>query len=183
MKRLLIQLFRKIHTILITFFIRNIEVHGTVSGYFKSKIKVRENGKISFGNNVSTLKRCLIAARDHGDIRIGDNCFFNYNCFIVSRGSISIGPHCIFGPNVFIYDHDHKYGNNGLEEGYKVGTIKIGSNCWIGAGTIILRNTVIGDNCIIGAGTVVSGNIPDNSIVTGIRSLCVKQLQPHEGSM
>ena len=142
---------------------------------------MRGNGKILIGDNVSTLRMCRLSAIDQGVIQIGNNCYFNYNCLIVSRGEIIIGDHCVFGPNVFLYDHDHRFGVNGIEEGYKVGKIHIGSNCWIGAGVIILRGTVIGDNCIIGAGTVVSGNIPGNSVITGTRTLSVKTMQLHEG--
>jgi acetyltransferase-like isoleucine patch superfamily enzyme len=52
---------------------------------------------------------------------------------------------------------------------FKVGKILIGKNCWIGAGTIILKNTVIGEGSVIAAGTIVTGNIPPHSIVKSER--------------
>lgn len=33
---------------------------------------------------------------------------------------------------------------------YKIGPIHVGSNCFIGMGTMILPNVCIGDNCVIG---------------------------------
>lgn len=49
----------------------------------------------------------------------------------------------------------------------KTGKVHIGDNVFIGAGSIILPNTVIGSNVVIGAGCVVAKDIPDNSVVVG----------------
>lgn len=49
----------------------------------------------------------------------------------------------------------------------KLGKIIIGSNVFVGAGSIILPNIHIGDNVIIGAGSVVSKNIPDGVVAVG----------------
>lgn len=49
----------------------------------------------------------------------------------------------------------------------KIGKITIGSNVFIGAGSIILPNVNIGNKVIIGAGSVVSKDIPDNSVAVG----------------
>ncbi len=48
-----------------------------------------------------------------------------------------------------------------------VGKVKIGSNCFIGWGSVILKGVTIGDNCIIGAGSIVTRDIPDNSVAAG----------------
>ncbi|WP_243642373.1 acyltransferase [Marinobacterium mangrovicola] len=45
--------------------------------------------------------------------------------------------------------------------------IKIGSNCFIGANSIILPGVEINDGCIIAAGSVVTKSISPNSIVAG----------------
>ena len=49
-----------------------------------------------------------------------------------------------------------------------VGCIEIGSNCFIGAGTIILGNVKIGDNVVIGANSLVNKDIPSGSVCGGI---------------
>ena len=49
----------------------------------------------------------------------------------------------------------------------KTGKVHIGDNVFIGAGSIILPNTVIGNNVVVGAGCVVAKDIPDNSVVVG----------------
>ena len=63
-----------------------------------------------------------------------------------------------------------------IDNEYKIGSVVIEDNVWIGAGVIILRNTTIGKNCIIGAGTIVKGNIPNNTIVTTNREINIKKL-------
>ena len=44
------------------------------------------------------------------------------------------------------------------------GEVIIGKNVWIGANTVILRNTRIGDNAVIAAGSIVKGEVPANSV-------------------
>lgn len=44
---------------------------------------------------------------------------------------------------------------------------KIGANCFIGCGAIVLPGVTIGDQVIVGAGSVVTKDVPANSIVGG----------------
>ena len=88
------------------------------------------------------------------------------------REAISIGDNTEFGPNVCIYDHDHDYKNGLNNELYKTSPVKIGKNCWIGAGVIILRGTVIGDNSVIAAGSIVKDVVPSNSLFYNKRENC-----------
>lgn len=131
--------------------------------------------KLSIGM-IESAAYTRLAAVSGGNLKIGDHCFFNRNCTIISRNSIEIGEGCTLGPNVCIYDHDHVFGRNGQTGQFKLGKIIIGDNCWIGADAIILRDTVIGKNCVIAAGCVVKGNIPDSSIVSMQRELIIKPL-------
>ena len=45
--------------------------------------------------------------------------------------------------------------------------VKIGNDCWFGAGVIVCSGVTIGNNCVIGAGSVVTKDIPDNSFAAG----------------
>ena len=46
--------------------------------------------------------------------------------------------------------------------------IKIGKNCWIASGVIIIGKVQIGDSVIIASGSVVSKDIPSNTIAGGV---------------
>lgn len=45
--------------------------------------------------------------------------------------------------------------------------VKIGTNVWIGGGSIILPGVTVGDNATIGAGSVVTRAIPANVVAVG----------------
>lgn len=57
--------------------------------------------------------------------------------------------------------------------------IKVGSNVFIGYGSIILPGAVIGDNVIIGAGSIVSREIPSNSVAAGIPARVIKSIDEY----
>ncbi len=125
------------------------------------------NKKLSFGAKSTWRKGFSIMIGNEGRIHIGKNCFFNNYCSIASLGFIEIGDNSIFGENVKIYDHNHKFHKENTidSQGYSVGSVRIGNDCWIGSGSIILKGAVIGDGCVIGAGVVVSETIPPYSIL------------------
>lgn len=54
------------------------------------------------------------------------------------------------------------------------GNINIGSDVWIGTGSIILSGVEIGDGAIIGAHAVVTKNVPPYAIVGGIPANIIK---------
>lgn len=56
----------------------------------------------------------------------------------------------------------------------KVGRVTIGSDVFIGFGSIVLPGTKIGNKVIVGAGTVVAKDVPDNVVIAGspYRVLC-----------
>lgn len=148
----------------------NVVIRGFGRCKLSSKIKVRKNGKIILEDNVRVTEGCKLLS-DGGKIIIGRNTGINRNSVISSHDSIEIGSDCLLAPNVCIYDHDHLFDYGGLKDGYSVGKVVIGNNCWIGTNVIILKNTTIGDGCVVGAGTVVHGNIPSHTIVKNNRDI------------
>ncbi|MDR1544514.1 MAG: acyltransferase [Prevotellaceae bacterium] len=78
---------------------------------------------------------------------------------------VEIGDNVILAPKVHILAHDAS--TKIFLNHTRVANVKIGSNVFIGAGTIVLPNVAIGDNAVIGAGSVVSKDIPVNSVAVG----------------
>lgn len=134
---------------------------------------------VQIGNKVLTDGYGRFIASNGAALSIGDNCYFNMNCFIGALKNVTIGNNCLFGPGVVIIDNDHEFKKNlGISSGkYKTGEIVIGKDCWFGANAVILRNTHIGNGCVIGAGCVVKGNIPDNTIITNNQNLHMHQIE------
>ena len=118
-----------------------------------------------------------------GDVRIGENS--SVWCKAVIRGdlsSISIGK----GTNIQDMCVMHADRKAPIEIGDNV-TIghsavihcsKVGSNCIIGMGAMLLDNVEIGEYSIIGAGTVVAENtkIPSRSVVMGVPGKVVREI-------
>lgn len=112
--------------------------------------------------------------RDSG-AKIGDGCSIKSTEILGSDPYlVEIGDKTYFsGSNIKIFTHD-----GGIAELFHMGVaskrldclgkVKIGSNCFIGHGTIILKHVTIGDNCVIGAGSVVSKSIPAGSVAAGV---------------
>jgi acetyltransferase-like isoleucine patch superfamily enzyme len=91
---------------------------------------------------------------------------------------IHINENCLIASEVTILSHDHcKRVNN---QPYLIDT-RIGRNCFIAVGAIILPGITIGDQVIVGAGAVVSKNVPSNVIVAGNPAKIIrKQIQMNE---
>lgn len=130
-------------------------------------IEIDRYGRLIIGNHCGIHSNCKLQVRDYGNIKIGKYVFLNYGCIIVSKKEISIGDGCEFGPNVMIYDHDHDVRCEGgiKARKYQSDPIKIGKNCWIGGGSIILKGVTIGDNAVIAAGSVVTKDVPASTIL------------------
>ena len=129
------------------------------------------------GKRFKFRKGFSLGIEGQGHVEVGDDCFFNNYCSIVSQGNIKIGDGTIFGENVKIYDHNHRFNDITRPikvQGYSVGTVEIGNHCWIGSNVTILKGTKIGDNCVIGAGCVVSGEIPNGMILKQSKNIFEK---------
>ena len=127
---------------------------------------------------MTTEKRVSFSAVAGGILEIGDRTSLNRDVTIICRNRITIGKSCLIAPKVMMFDHDHYYDSEQIiSSEFKNGEIVIGNNCWIGSGSIILKNTHIGDGTVIGAGCIVKGNIPPHSIVKMNREMIVEKIK------
>ncbi|MCE5245548.1 MAG: acyltransferase [Candidatus Polarisedimenticolia bacterium] len=108
-------------------------------------------------------------ARDLG-VKVGKGCrFFSLN-FQSEPYLIEIGDDVIISGEVILVTHDGAVFLLRKEipniNGH-YGRIKIGDNCFVGMGAIILPNVELGDNCIVAAGAVVFDSFPAGSVIMG----------------
>ena len=101
---------------------------------------------------------------DDGTIRIGERTSIQDGTVIHSTESLScvtIGDQVTVGHNAIIHG------------------ARIGNNCLIGMGAILLDNVTIGDWCLIGAGSLLTQGveIPPHSLVVGSPGRVVRQLK------
>ena len=143
-------------------------------------IEISKGGHLILGKKTRVHSGTKIKVRKNSKLVFGECVKINYNCIIVCRQSVEIGSGTEFGPGVLVFDHDHDYCAGLKNDLFKSAPIKIGNNCWIGANSIILRGTSIGDNVVIGAGCVVKGNIPSNTVLIQKRDTCLKEYKIDE---
>lgn len=98
----------------------------------------------------------------------GKKIYANFNLTLVDDTHIYVGDFTMFGPNVTVATAGHPILPSLREKGYQYNaSVRIGNNCWIGAGAIILPGITLGDNVVIGAGSVVTKDIPSNTVAVG----------------
>lgn len=110
-------------------------------------------------------------------VKFGKNIYANYNLTLVDDTYIEVGDNTQFGPNVTLATASHPVEPGLREEFLQFNKpIKIGKNCWLGTGVIVLPGVSIGDNVVIGAGSVVNKNIPDNCVAVGVPCKVIKKV-------
>lgn len=109
-----------------------------------------------------TLKANLKAG-----MKVGKNCYGLIGCTIDYAHSwlIEIGDDVVFAPQVYLLAHDTS--TKRCLDYTRIGKIKIGNNCFIGARAFIMPGVTIGENTIVGAGSIVSKSVPANVVVAG----------------
>ena len=99
---------------------------------------------------------------------LGSKVYFNFNCVVLDVAPVTIGDNVLFGPAVQIYTATHPLSaaerRTGLESAKP---IIIGSDVWVGGGTVICPGVTIGDRSVIGAGSVVTRSIPPDVVAAG----------------
>ena len=139
----------------------------------RSEFRLEENGSVFIKDNLNMEANSLIYAFG-GYIYIG-NAFVNRNCLIVSRKQIYVGNGMTIGPNVCIYDHDHNFKNESLEDHYISESICIEDDVMIGANAVILKGVHIGRGAVIAAGAVVVSDVPAEILAKGVPAKIAKE--------
>ena len=94
-------------------------------------------------------------------VELNDGFFLDpSHCFL-----ITIEDGVTFGPGVRVFAHDASslkcLGKT------RIGLVRLGRNCFIGAGSVILPGVTIGENSIVGANSVVMRHIPADEVWGG----------------
>ena len=101
-------------------------------------------------------------------VSFGKNVYANFGLTLVDDTYIYVGDNCMFGPNVVVATAGHPILPALREQGLQYNApVRIGKNCWIGAGALVMPGVTIGDNSVIGAGSVVTRDIPSNVVAAG----------------
>ena len=115
---------------------------------------------------ISQASRFFTGIEIHPGAKIGRRFFIDHGMGIV------IGETCEIGDNVTVFQ-GVTLGGTGKEKGKRHPTIK--DNALIATGAKVLGSITIGENSKIGAGSVVLKEVPPNSTVVGVPGKVVIQ--------
>ncbi|MEI4804165.1 serine O-acetyltransferase [Bacillus sp. FJAT-51639] len=119
-----------------------------------------------FARVISQMSRFFTGIEIHPGATIGRKFFIDHGMGVV------IGETCEIGDNVTIYQ-GVTLGGTGKEKGKRHPTIK--DNVLIATGAKVLGSITVGENSKIGAGSVVLKEVPTHSTVVGIPGRVVIQ--------
>ncbi|MCI9056033.1 MAG: sugar O-acetyltransferase [Oscillospiraceae bacterium] len=101
-------------------------------------------------------------------VHFGKGVYANYGLTLVDDTHIYVGDYTMFGPHVTVATAGHPILPELREKQYQYNMpVRIGRNCWIGAGAIILPGVTIGDDTVVGAGSVVTRDLPEGVVAVG----------------
>lgn len=107
-------------------------------------------GNVDIGEKSSVWPGAVVRG-DFGKITVGSNTAIEDNCVVHTADQLDIGSDVIIGHSAMVHCR------------------RIGDNCMIGSGAILLQGAEIGNDCLIAAGTLIApgSKIPDRSLVMG----------------
>ncbi len=115
---------------------------------------------------------------ERGRVSLGSNVLINSGCTFLDQALITIGDNAMLGPRVCLCTTTHDLSPEWRHSRTRSLPITIGSNAWIGAGTVVLPGVTIGDNSVIGANSVVGADVPANAVYAGVPARFSKWLEP-----
>ncbi|NCB93891.1 MAG: sugar O-acetyltransferase [Clostridia bacterium] len=114
-------------------------------------------------------------------VHLGKGVYANFNLTLVDDTHIYIGDYTMIGPNVTIATAGHPILPRLRQKGYQYNMpVHIGTNCWLGAGVIVLPGVTIGDHSVIGAGSIVTKDIPSNVVAVGNPCKVLRPISEHD---
>jgi serine O-acetyltransferase len=132
--------------------LHSIWAHRIAHAFFKRKLYF-------LARVISQISRFFTGIEIHPGAKIGRRFFIDHGMGIV------IGETCEIGDNVTVFQ-GVTLGGTGKEKGKRHPTIK--DNALIATGAKVLGSITIGENSKIGAGSVVLKEVPPNSTVVGV---------------
>lgn len=117
------------------------------------------------------------------DPKIGKNCWIGPFTVIDGSGGLEIGEGTTISSGVHVYTHSAVRRNisNRVYPQLDKKPVKIGNYCHIGPNSTVLMGVSIGNNVVLGAGTVVLEDtvIPDNAVAVGNPARVVNKDSSH----
>lgn len=147
-------------------YIDALSTDGVVLG---SNVVIGRNSRLECTGSIKSIGK---------GIKIGNRSTFGNDCYFGAAGGIEVGEDVVAGQYIRFHSENHNYDALDIlikEQGETHKGIKIGNNCWIGAGAVFLDGSELGDGCVVAANAVVTKTFPLNSVIGGIPAKIIKR--------
>jgi acetyltransferase-like isoleucine patch superfamily enzyme len=135
------------------------------------KAHVQLSSKIRFGKG-TTIRQYAIMNTSGGRISLGKGCELGpFSMIVTKTKDVKIGDHVRMGPHVCMTASNRNYMRRDtliVDQGLREEGITIGSDVWIGTGTVITDGVNIGEGAVIASGAVVAKDVEPYTIVAGV---------------
>ena len=131
--------------------------------------KGETNAGITIGHGVFVGRNTIFSCKN-GDIEIGDEANFGFNCEVFSASRVTIGSKTLFAAYCYVIGGGHDFEDPTraiAEQGRRSAGVQVGEGVWMGAGAKVLDGVTIGAHAIVGAGAVLSVDVPDRGVAMG----------------
>ena len=119
-------------------------------------------GGVVIGNNVEIGANSTVDRGTFDDTVIADN--------VKIDNLVHVAHNCDIGKNTCI-----------VAGSVICGSVTIGENCWIGANATIMNQVTIGNNVTVGIGANVVKDVPDNSVIAGMKAQPIESMKQISG--
>jgi maltose O-acetyltransferase len=129
---------------------------------------MEHGGEIVLGHSVRVQAGAILRSCT-GRIVISSHVSIGVHVVIHALGGVYIGNNTLISPCVQIYAQNHGIRRNALigDQPQTAQGVRIGKDCWIGGGAIILDGVTVGDGAVVGAGSIVTRDVAPYAIVAG----------------
>ena len=102
-------------------------------------------------------------------LAIGEECYLGESVHLDIKGVVEIGDRNTISMGCYLLSHQDVGRSRLAARMPEVRPgVRLGSDCYIGAGAILLPGVTLGDACVVGAGAVVTGDVPPNHRAVGV---------------
>lgn len=113
-----------------------------------------------------------------GALTVGDGVVLSTGLVVHCADQVTVGDLTIIGEYSTLTDSAHRRTPPGepVHHATTTAPLRIGCNCWIGAGVVLASGVTVGDQCVIGAGAVVTSDVPAGWFAAGVPARALRQL-------
>lgn len=149
--------------------------------YLRGDITVRKGATVEQNvrlvDNVTVEKKAKVGADGKlaGDVTVGRYTSLNGENYVV--GSVDIGQFCAIAPRAIVWANNHATDDWAMQNRVRSdinvdwevedGPVRVGSDVWMGIGSMILPDVDVGTGACIGASSVVTKDVAPYEIFAG----------------